>query len=73
VGGVPEVLQGSRAGDMVPARDPNQLAGAINTLLANNERRAMMSTAAVARAERFDVRDSVKRLECIYEEVLAGG
>jgi glycosyltransferase involved in cell wall biosynthesis len=73
VGGVPEVLQGSRAGDMVPARDPNQLAGAINTLLANEERRAIMSTAAVARAQRFDVRDSVKRLESIYEEVLAGG
>jgi glycosyltransferase involved in cell wall biosynthesis len=71
VGGVPEVLDGSNAGLMVPPQQPTQLAAAMEEVLADPRRRATMAAAAVRRAESFDVRESVGRLETIYDRALA--
>jgi glycosyltransferase involved in cell wall biosynthesis len=73
VGGVPEVLDGSGAGEMVPAQRPDLLADAICALLADEPRRASMASAAVTRGAAFDVRESVARIERIYDRVLNGG
>jgi glycosyltransferase involved in cell wall biosynthesis len=72
VGGVPEVLDGTGAGDMVPPQRPDLLAEAIGRLLREDERRAAMAKAAVARAAAFDVRDSVPQLESVYDRALSG-
>jgi glycosyltransferase involved in cell wall biosynthesis len=72
VGGVPEVLDGSGAGELVPPQRPDLLAEAIGGLLRDDDRRTAMATAAVARAAAFDVGDSVPRLESVYDRALAG-
>jgi glycosyltransferase involved in cell wall biosynthesis len=71
VGGVPEVLDGSGAGDMVPPQRADLLAAALSALLSDHERRAEMARAALVRAEAFDVRESVAELERIYDRVLS--
>ena len=70
VGGVPEVLDDSGAGDMVPPQRADLLAEAIGDLLADHGRRQQMATAALVRARAFDVRDTVASLENIYDRVL---
>ncbi len=71
VGGVPEVLEGSDAGVMVPAGDAAGLTRALQTVLADEQLRGRMGEAALARAAAFDVRRSVRQIEAIYERVLA--
>jgi glycosyltransferase involved in cell wall biosynthesis len=70
VGGVPEVLDGSDAGVMVPPQRPDLLAAAIVDVLTDDAGRARMAEAAVRRATAFDVRRSVAELAAIYDRAL---
>jgi len=63
VGGVPELVQHSVTGLVVPPRQPAALADALAALLGDPERRAEMGRAARRRAlERYSVRHQVDRL-----------
>jgi glycosyltransferase involved in cell wall biosynthesis len=67
--GTSYVNQDGVTGRVVPARDPDALAAAINNLLADPARRAEMSTAARARvAAEFDLGVMVERVLALYEE-----
>jgi glycosyltransferase involved in cell wall biosynthesis len=71
VGGVPEVLDGSGAGRLVPARDEHAFIAALRDLLADAHLREQMGGAARQRAKAFDIRAAVRQIEGIYERVLA--
>jgi glycosyltransferase involved in cell wall biosynthesis len=63
VGGIPEMLDGGRAGVMVPYGDPRALREAVRSLLADPDRRARLADRARARAEElYDSRRQVARL-----------
>jgi glycosyltransferase involved in cell wall biosynthesis len=58
-------------GFLVPARDPVALAGALRTLLADEDLRTRMGASARRHAEaHFDERDVVRRVLEVYDEVL---
>ena len=69
---MPEVLEGSGAGDLVPPGRPDLLAAGLITILSDATLRDRMASAARARARQFDIRTSVAELERIYDRVLAG-
>jgi glycosyltransferase involved in cell wall biosynthesis len=66
VGGTPEVVTDGLEGLLVPPSNPDQLASAIERLLADPELRARMSAAATERARHFDISRSVAEMESIY-------
>ena len=53
VGGVPEVLDGGRAGRLVPYGDPDSLAAAVRELLGSPERGAALVAAGRRRVEHY--------------------
>lgn len=55
----------------MPPRDPDRLAGALSSLVADAPLRARMGEAASQRAADFDIRHAVGRIEHVYDEVLA--
>jgi len=65
VGGVPEIVDDTD-GVLVPARDPDALAGAMAALASDPSRRAALAAGSLAVAPRFDIRRTVDRLETIY-------
>ena len=71
VGGVPEVLEHGRHGLLVPPGQPRQLADAVVSLLRDAPMRERMGEEARSRARQFDIRNAVRRVEQVYEEVLA--
>jgi glycosyltransferase involved in cell wall biosynthesis len=72
VGGTVEVLDGQRAGVLVPPADPQALARAILLLLADPVRSRRLGEEARRRvSEAFSARAMVARLEHLYEERLA--
>jgi len=74
VGGVPEVTDAGRCALLVPPEDPNALADAVATLLADPRRRADLGLAARARiVESFRLDQSVARLRQLWKEAIAGG
>jgi glycosyltransferase involved in cell wall biosynthesis len=66
VGGLGEAIDES-SGILVPPSDPDALAGALDALATDAERRAALAAGARRAADRFDVRRTVARLEAIYE------
>jgi len=69
--GTSYVNQDGVTGRVVPPRDPDALAAAINALLADPARRAAMSTAARARvAAEFDLGVMVERVMALYGALL---
>ena len=67
--GTSYVNQEGVTGRVVPPRDPDALAAAINDLLADPARRAAMSAAARIRvAAEFDLDVMVERMLALYEE-----
>jgi len=73
VGGTREVLDGERAGILVPPQDPTAMAEAVLALLADRPRAARLAETAQRQvADRFGARAMVARLERLYEERLAG-
>jgi glycosyltransferase involved in cell wall biosynthesis len=71
-GGLPEVVENGVTGLVVPRGDADALARAIQTLLADPERRRVMGQAGRARALRlFDWDRSAEQFEQLYREVAA--
>jgi glycosyltransferase involved in cell wall biosynthesis len=71
VGGIPEVIENGREGLIVAPRNPNALAAGILQLLQDESLRTQMGAAARQRADRFDIRSAVRRMEAVYDELLA--
>ena len=71
VGGTPEVVADGVHGLLVPPRDPAALAAGLLRLLGDRELRAGMGAAAAARAQDFDIRKAVRRMEQVYARLLA--
>jgi glycosyltransferase involved in cell wall biosynthesis len=66
-----EVVQDGATGVLVPARNPDAIAGAIRTLIGNAEKRAAMGAAGRRRAEeRFDENVVVDRTLRVYDRLL---
>jgi glycosyltransferase involved in cell wall biosynthesis len=71
VGGIPEVVRDGADAVLVGPRDPEALASAIATLLNDPSLRDRVGSAARARAADFDIRNAVRRIEEVYEELLS--
>jgi glycosyltransferase involved in cell wall biosynthesis len=69
-GGFPEVIDTGRTGLLVPPRDPQALAAAVDTLLSDPQRRAELAAAAPAWAAQFSWPAVVDRVEAAYRSVL---
>jgi L-malate glycosyltransferase len=69
VGSVPEIVT-SETGVLVPRREPDQLAGALQKLLLDATLRMAMGKAGRALVEsRYNLNDTVKRYQSLYEAV----
>jgi len=74
VGGVPELITHEEHGLLVPPSDVAALAEAIERLLRDRALARRLGQAAQAKfAERFDMRQMIRRTEHLYEEVLDDG
>ncbi len=74
VGGVPDAVREGENGLLVPPKDPEAFAAALETLLANPQRRASMGAAGAARARtEFHARHVVGSLEDLYDRLLRPG
>jgi glycosyltransferase involved in cell wall biosynthesis len=72
VGGVPELIEDSRSGLLVPKGDAEALSRAMSYLLETPEAREVLGKASVERAvELFDARVMTRAYEELYESVLA--
>jgi glycosyltransferase involved in cell wall biosynthesis len=72
VGGVPELIRDAIDGLLVPPGDPAALAEAIGRLLADRELAAALGASAAARqASAFTLDSAVRRIEALYDELLA--
>jgi glycosyltransferase involved in cell wall biosynthesis len=71
VGGMPEIVRHGETGLLVPPGDPQALAAATLTLLADPATRQAMGEAGRRRVEeRFGLPEHLRRLEAIYADVL---
>lgn len=70
VGGLSEVVEHGKQGFVVTPGKSRALANSIVTLLRDRELRDRMGAAAVQRARLFDIRNAVRRIEQVYEELL---
>ena len=69
-GGIPEVVEDSVSGLLVPSDNPDDLARAIESLIQDSKRRLAMGQAAQRRArERFSAETIVPRYEALYRRV----
>lgn len=72
VGGVPELVESGTHGLLVESEDERGLASALQTLIDSPEVRHRMGQAARAHAvKHFDIRNTVRAYEQLYESVLA--
>jgi glycosyltransferase involved in cell wall biosynthesis len=71
VGGTPEVVDDGVHGYLVPPRDPAALAAGLTRLLEDRSLRDGLGAAAAARAQDFDIRKAVRRMEQVYARLLA--
>jgi len=71
VGGIPEMVLDGETGVLVPPRDPEALAGAIEHLLVDPERRAVLAAAAANRLSEFRIDAVARRFADLYETLAA--
>src|SRR4051794_5423531 len=71
VGGLPDVVDDGRTGLLVPRRDPESLAAALDWLLADAGRREAMAAAARERLPEFSIERISARYAELYERLLA--
>jgi glycosyltransferase involved in cell wall biosynthesis len=71
VGGVPEMVTSGVEGLLVSPRDPVALADALATLVGDAGRRDEMGKAAARRAQCYDIRNAVRRIETVYRQLVA--
>ncbi|MDO8543292.1 MAG: N-acetyl-alpha-D-glucosaminyl L-malate synthase BshA [Opitutaceae bacterium] len=70
VGGIPEVIESEKSGVLVPPGDADALARAVEALIANPRRRAVLGRAAQKRARAlFSADEIVPRYEELYRRV----
>lgn len=73
VGGVPDVIRDGTDGYLVRPGDDRALADRLSLLCRDRDRRAQMGSAAANRIRsNFDISTMVRRVEAVYESVLAG-
>jgi len=72
VGAVPEVLEGGRAGRMVPYGDPQALADAVRAVRAEPETTARAVEHASQRVRSFTWTVAVERFRALYRDVVGG-
>ncbi|WP_229698802.1 glycosyltransferase [Wenjunlia tyrosinilytica] len=72
VGGMPEIVDQGVEGLLVQPGDAEALSVALGRLVGGPALRARMSAAARERARRFDAEGAQRRIEAVYEQVLAG-
>jgi glycosyltransferase involved in cell wall biosynthesis len=71
VGGVPELVEDGASGILVPNEDLHGLVAAMQRMAQNPDLREQMGRAARCRAvERFDIQQTVRAYEALYEEIL---
>jgi glycosyltransferase involved in cell wall biosynthesis len=74
VGGVPDLIHDGAEGVLVPARDPQALAGAIARVLRDpGEAQKMGQRAHARQAREFDIDVMVRRLEDLYRNLYSAG
>ncbi|MCI4357760.1 MAG: glycosyltransferase family 4 protein [Thermoplasmata archaeon] len=73
VGGVPEVLEGGKAGLLVPPRDLDALAGAIETVAGDPSLRERLRAAGLERVRAFDWERAVEAHRAVYRECTGTG
>ena len=72
VGGIPDLVVDGVTGILVPPRDPTALAAAISGLLDDPDLRRRLGEAGRARRRsEFDISNTVRRVEDLYEELYA--
>ena len=72
VGGVPEVLDGGRAGRLVPYGDAEALASAIRDLVSDPARRAQLTDAGARRVSGLTWDRAAERHRALYRELVDG-
>jgi glycosyltransferase involved in cell wall biosynthesis len=70
VGGTPEVVRDGTEGFLVPPGDQGALAEGIARLLRDRDLSDRMGKAARQRADAFDIRQAIRRMEEVYAELL---
>jgi glycosyltransferase involved in cell wall biosynthesis len=73
VDGCAEVLEHEVTGLLTPARDVPALAQALGRVVEDRELRLRLAAAAAQAAKRYDIRECVRRIEELYDELLVGG
>lgn len=69
VGGIPDLVD-EECGVLVPPDDVEALAGVLNSVISDSEKRTRLGAAALARVrERFDVDRTWRELDSLYEEL----
>jgi glycosyltransferase involved in cell wall biosynthesis len=71
VDGCAEILVDGATGLLVPPRDPAALSLALNRVLGDPELRNRLGTAARLASRAYDIGETVRHIEDLYEEVLA--
>jgi glycosyltransferase involved in cell wall biosynthesis len=70
VGGVPELLDGGKAGLLVPPADPSALAEAVLSLLRDSDLARRIAEAGRSRAPRYSAKAMVDALAKLYREIV---
>jgi glycosyltransferase involved in cell wall biosynthesis len=70
VAGITECVTDGVEGFLVPPSRPDLLAGAMEAVVRDEDRRGRMATAAARRGGRFDIKEAARRVEDIYREVV---
>jgi len=71
VGGIPEIVEDGVSGILVPAKNPEAIAGAINYLLDNPDKMKELGSNAKSRVyEKFSLSMMMKRYEMVYEKLV---
>jgi glycosyltransferase involved in cell wall biosynthesis len=70
VGGLPDMLEDGRSALLVPPRDPEALAGALSSALADAALRESLAAAARSRLERYRIDAVAERFAALYTELL---
>ena len=73
VGGIPDVVEDTESGTLVPPGDAAALAGAILRLYTDAEMRNAMSEAARRRSENYRPEFMIEQYWRLYQEILPGG
>jgi glycosyltransferase involved in cell wall biosynthesis len=73
VGGLRDIIEPGETGLLVPPRDPEALATAMEALLRDPERRQRISARARDSLEEFTIERAAERFAALYERLLRGG